>query len=82
MKEWLSLVEKRTGMRPIIYTPLHFYRTKFKAEFKDYKFWVAAYSRKPKCLNDVRIVHWQFSDKANIPGTKEKVDLSVSKLKF
>lgn len=82
MKIWLQEVEKKTGSRPIIYTSLHFYETKFKNEFKDYFFWIAAYSRKPECLEDKRILHWQYSDKGELPGIEEKVDFNVSKTVF
>ncbi|MCE3296041.1 MAG: hypothetical protein K0R65_1755 [Crocinitomicaceae bacterium] len=82
MKIWLREVEKQTGMRPVIYTSLNFYETKFQDDFKDYKFWIAAYSRKPPCINDERIIHWQFSESGRIPGTREKVDLNVSKLVY
>lgn len=80
MKIWLNEVEKKTGMRPVIYTSLHFFETKFTTVFKDYKFWIAAYSKKPECIDDERIIHWQFSETGRIPGTREKVDLNVSKL--
>jgi lysozyme len=82
MKIWLNEIENKTGMRPIIYTSLNFYETKFQNHFKNYKFWIAAYSRKPPCINDDRIIHWQFSETGRIPGTKEKVDLNVSKLVY
>lgn len=82
MKIWLDFVEKKSGMRPIIYTSLHYYKTKFQNDFKNYKFWVAAYSRKPDCIEDSRIIHWQYSESARLPGIREKVDLNVSKLKF
>ncbi|MES2590001.1 MAG: GH25 family lysozyme [Bacteroidota bacterium] len=82
MKIWLKAVETKTGMRPIIYTSLNFYETKFQNDFKDYKFWIAAYSRKPTCIDDERIIHWQFSESGKIPGTKEMVDLNVSKLEY
>lgn len=82
MKIWLNYIENKTGMRPIIYTSLNFYETKFQNDFKNYKFWIAAYSRKPPCINDERIIHWQFSETGRIPGTKEKVDLNVSKLEY
>lgn len=82
MKIWLLEIENKTGMRPIIYTSLHFYETKFQNNFKDYKFWVAAYSRKPTCITDDRIIHWQFSESGRIPGTREEVDLNVSKLVY
>lgn len=82
MKIWLRKVEKETGMRPVIYTSLHFYETKFQSEFKDYLFWIAAYSRKPQCLTDERIIHWQYSDRGELPGIGEKIDFNVSKTDF
>ena len=80
MKIWLNEVEQKTGMRPIIYTSLHFYETKFQHAFSDYRFWIAAYSRKPTCLEDARILNWQYSETGKIPGIKENVDLNVSKI--
>lgn len=82
MRIWLNEVEFRTGMRPVIYTSLHFYETKFQHVFTNYKFWIAAYNRKPDCANDPRIIHWQFTDRGRIPGTREKVDLNVSKIVY
>lgn len=79
MKIWLEEVEKQTGRRPIIYTSLHFFETKFFNEFKNYKFWIAAYSRKPECIDDERILHWQYSESGELPGIDEAVDFNVSK---
>jgi lysozyme len=80
MKIWLKVVEDKTGMRPIIYTSLNFFETKFINDFKNYKFWIAAYSRKPECIDDSRIIHWQYSEAGELPGFAEKVDLNVSKI--
>lgn len=82
MQIWLDEVEKQTGMQPVIYTSLHFYETKFSEVFESYKFWIAAYSRKPECINDERIIHWQYSETGELPGISEKVDLNVSKLNY
>lgn len=82
MKIWLLEVEKQTGMRPVIYTSLHFFETKFMNEFKEYKFWIAAYSRKPDCIEDSRIIHWQYSESGELPGISEKVDFNVSKISY
>jgi lysozyme len=82
MKIWLLEVEQKTGMRPIIYTSLHFYETKFAKDFSEYKFWIAAYSRRPNCLEDARILHWQYSEKGELPGIREKVDFNVSKITY
>ena len=83
MKVFLVEVEKRTGKRPIIYTSYHFYRTKFKNQFKDYKFWIAAYSETFILPIDKRILYWQFTDKGDLPFHKNvKVDLNVSRISF
>jgi lysozyme len=82
MKIWLNEVEKISGIRPIIYTSLHFFKTKFKDHFPNHQFWIAAYSREPDCINDSRIIHWQYTDSGKVPGFETKVDLNVSKLTF
>lgn len=79
MTIWLEEVEKKTGMRPIIYTSLHFFKTKFVHFFPDYKFWIASYNREPDCIIDKRIIHWQYSESGTLPGIDQKVDLNVSK---
>lgn len=82
MKIWLKIVEEHSGMKPVIYCNLHFYNTKFKEEFKDHLFWIAAYTRTPDCINDKRIIHWQFSDQGQIPSLKGRIDLNVSKIGY
>lgn len=82
MYDWLEYVEKETGVKPIIYTSLHFFESKFKNEFKEYQFWIASYTYKPKCIDDKRIIHWQFTDKGRLPSLDEEVDVNVSKQRF
>ena len=82
MKIWLNEVEERTGIRPIIYTSLNFYETKFKNHFPNHKFWIAAYSKKPDFMNNKNILHWQFSENGILPGIDEEVDLNVSTIPF
>ncbi len=79
---WLTEVENETGMRPIIYTSLHFFETKFRDYFSNYKFWIATYSKEPGCIKDKRIVHWQYRIDGRLPGVKEHVDFNVSTLSF
>ncbi len=81
MHIWLTEVEKRTGFRPVIYTSLHFYETKFKGQFPSHQFWIAAYTRQPP-KNDPQIIHWQYSEDGELPGIGEKVDLNVSKVRY
>lgn len=82
VERWLNIVEERTGMRPIIYTSLNFYLNKFKGYFPKHKFWIASYSRDPLIKKDTSIVHWQFSESAQLPFHDTRVDLNVSKLKL
>lgn len=82
MTIWLDEVEKQTGMRPIIYTSLHFFETKFKDYFPNHKFWIATYTQEPKCINDKRIIHWQYTEQGSLPGIDNAVDFNVSVLSF
>lgn len=81
MQTWLTIVEEKSGLKPIIYTSLNLFRTKFKNVFQNYKFWVASYGIKPTVIDhDNRIIHWQFSTKGKLPGMKTRVDMNVSKI--
>lgn len=82
MKIWLTEVERVSGHRPVIYTSLNFYETKFRNQFPGYKFWLAAYSREPQYMNDSQVIHWQFSESGRLPGIDNRVDLNVSKTDF
>ncbi|PKR81087.1 glycosyl hydrolase [Brumimicrobium salinarum] len=80
---FLKTVEQETGKRPIIYTSYHFYQTKFKNEFQDYKFWIAAYSLPFILPKDKRILYWQFTDQAQLPHHEGiKIDLNVGRVQF
>ena len=82
MKTWLKKVETKTGMRPIIYTSHHFYRTKFAGKFSEYKFWIANYNKNVSGLEDEQIIHWQYSDHGGVPGIRGDVDMNFSKIEF
>ena len=79
IKIWLDIIENETGKRPIIYTSLHFFETKFQNDFKNYKFWIAAYRDSLENKDD-RIIHWQFKDKGILPGIKGYIDVNASLL--
>lgn len=82
MTIWLEAVEKRTGMRPIIYTSHHFFKTKFAGNFARYKFWIANYNKNVSGLEDDQIIHWQYSDRGAVPGIAGNVDMNFSKIEF
>jgi len=79
---WMNVVQKATGQRPIIYTSLHFYETKFKTFFKNETFWVASYSRMPDLEKYSNIAIWQYSEKGKFEGINEAVDLNVGVSNF
>jgi len=82
MRIWLTEVERVSGIRPIIYTSLNFYETKFRNQFPGYQFWLAAYSREPQFMTDKDVIHWQFSETGRLPGIDNEVDLNVSEIEF
>lgn len=77
---WCEEIKKATGIKPIIYTSLNFYETKFRGKMDGYNFWIAAYSREPQYMTDREVLHWQFSESGRLPGIDGDVDLNVSKL--
>lgn len=79
---WLHEVERITGLKPVIYTSHHFYRTKFKGRFPGYKFWIANYNPTVNGLEDPQIIHWQYSDNGRVPGIASPVDMNFSKITY
>lgn len=70
LRNFVNLVEKEYGVKPIIYTKLSMWRDYLQADFDDCQVWIAAYSTNRR--NDTIIqnanIH-QFTDKIrNIPG--------------
>lgn len=48
VSQWLKMVEKRTGKKPIIYSGAVFYHTNLAGYFNEYPWWVAHYyQRRP-----------------------------------
>jgi lysozyme len=82
MAIWLRDVELKTGEKPIIYTSLSLYKSRFHDCFKNYKFWVASYSKQPDLENDPRIICWQYSEKGKLPGINGNLDMNVMRSSF
>lgn len=77
IKNWLTIVEKHYGIKPIIYCYVDFYeRFLCTDDFKDYPFWIAHYY-KDKLRVKEKWYFWQHSDKAEVDGIKAKVDFNV-----
>ncbi|MCH4147089.1 MAG: hypothetical protein LKG25_00825 [Prevotella sp.] len=77
VRTWLSIIEQRTGVKPVLYISQSFvnnylpYAPDIK---KNYPVWIARYGEyKP----DVRLVFWQLSPDGKVNGIKGKVDINV-----
>ena len=76
---WLYIVEKQTGMRPMIYTNLDYYKYYIEGNFPAYTIWIASYKSKGTVVlpDNRHWSFWQFSDKARCNGISERIDLNV-----
>ena len=77
VRQWLELVERRTGKRPILYINQMFVN-KYLANADDikqrYNVWIARYGEyKP----DVKLVYWQLTPDGRVNGITGPVDINV-----
>ncbi|HEY8780867.1 MAG TPA: GH25 family lysozyme [Mucilaginibacter sp.] len=78
LNAFLKQVESQTKIKPIIYTPLKFYRDYLRGYFDNYNFWIAHYSEPELNLGDTALWEfWQHSDKAKVNGIPYVVDFDV-----
>ena len=75
LKNWLDIVEKKYGAKPMLYTGYKFYLDYLAKDFSAYPLWVAAYSEEKRETSVVKNceIH-QFSERVSIYGIKDKVD--------
>ena len=77
IRTWLDIVEKRTGVRPILYVSQQFVN-KYLPSAPDitskYLIWIARYGEyKP----EVRLVFWQLCPDGRVNGIRGDVDINV-----
>lgn len=74
---WLEEVERRLGVRPVIYTREGIRNLYMKdPRFERYHYWIARYSPSgPK--NPFRWSLWQFSDRGRVAGNDRQYDLNI-----
>ena len=77
IRVWMQIVERRTGMRPILYVNQMFinHHMANAADIKHkYNVWIARYGQyKP----DVRLVYWQLCADGQVDGITGPVDINV-----
>lgn len=74
---WLEEMEKAYGVKPIIYTNMHFYETYLGEEFDRYPLWVAHYYQKERPSTQRHWLFWQHSDIGRVNGISTTVDFNV-----
>ncbi len=77
IRQWLAVVEQKSGKRPILYVSQMFVN-KYLADADDikqkYNIWIARYGQyKP----DVRLVYWQLCPDGKVDGISGDVDINV-----
>jgi len=77
LQVFLTHIEKKTGVKPLIYTGLSFYKDYLKGYFDEYPLWVAHYHQPRLKMPDGEWHFWQHSDKAKITGINHVVDFNV-----
>lgn len=77
IRTWLRMVEKRTGVKPILYVNQLFVNNYLSQQpdlKRDYRVWIARYSEyKP----DVRLTFWQLCPDGRVAGIQGDVDINV-----
>ncbi len=77
IREWLSIVERKTGVRPILYLNLRFVRKYLPLApdlQRDYLVWLARYV---DCRPDVNMLIWQLCPDGRVSGIRGPVDINV-----
>ena len=75
--DWLQMVEKKYGVKPIIYTNADFYTHFLAGRFDDYPLWVAHYLVKDKPRIQRKWHFWQHSETGRVNGIEPYVDFNV-----
>ncbi|NJO03988.1 MAG: glycoside hydrolase family 25 protein [Bacteroidia bacterium] len=77
LQNWLNIIEAHYGVRPIIYTNLHYYQDHLKGYFDDYPLWIAQYGRDDLNLDKKAWLFWQHSDRGLMNGVAGFVNFDV-----
>ena len=76
LQNWLTIIEKHYGVKPIIYTGEKYYEDFLQKDFPGYQFWIANYNPWKEKIEDDYLM-WQFTEKAQLHGINELVDVNV-----
>lgn len=74
---WLTLIEQRYNIKPILYTGADFYEKYLAGKFDDYPLWVAHYLVKDKPRVKRNWSFWQHNELGHVNGINAYVDFNV-----
>jgi GH25 family lysozyme M1 (1,4-beta-N-acetylmuramidase) len=73
VRNWLKIIERHYGLKPIVYTGRHFYEHHLKGYIDGYPLWVASYGAHYK-VEHLPWTFYQFSENMTIHGISGFVD--------
>lgn len=76
LKRWLTAVDAKFRLKPIIYTNEKFYEDFLKDDFSEFQFWIANYNFFVETMQEDWLF-WQFTEKATIDGINGNVDVNL-----
>jgi lysozyme len=80
LTDFIYYVQKKTHVKPIIYSGLSFYKDYLMGHFDDYPLWIAHYHQPVlKVGAATNWFFWQHSDRARINGINHLVDFNAFK---
>ncbi|MBX6379190.1 MAG: glycoside hydrolase family 25 protein [Thermoflavifilum aggregans] len=82
MRTYLNELTRYYGVKPIIYTNLHFYRNYIRGYLDDYPIWIAQHSLRSLPQDATGWIFWQISDEAHMQGITGFTDLNVFRYDF
>jgi lysozyme len=77
LQVFLTYVERKMKVKPIIYTGLSFYKDYLQGYFDEYPLWIAHYYQSKLNISNEKWQFWQHSDKAKISGINHVVDFNA-----
>lgn len=77
LNTFLTLLENNYGVRPIIYTYVHFYNNYLGHDYDDYPLWIAHYKQKNKPRIDRSWMFWQHNERGRMPKSRDHFDFDV-----
>ncbi|MFM6946936.1 MAG: glycoside hydrolase family 25 protein [Flavobacteriales bacterium] len=73
VRNWLKIIERHYGVKPIVYTGRHFYEHHLKGYINGYPLWIASYGEHHK-VEHLPWTFYQFSEKMTVHGISTNVD--------